>query len=102
MTPRLSARNVGYSIAMAVACLISYLIMTTVLSSVVARDNDVLGGMWAAAAAAFVFRESSSDSMAAGASRFAANCVAGPDRQSSVCYPRSWIAAQLSKGAGHR
>lgn len=75
MTQRLSARNVGYSIAMAVACLISYLIMTTVLSSVVARDNDVLGGMWAAAAAAFVFRESTSDSMAAGASRLAATCV---------------------------
>ena len=42
MTQGLFARNVGYSIAMAVACLISYVIMTTVLSSVVATDNDVL------------------------------------------------------------
>jgi uncharacterized membrane protein YgaE (UPF0421/DUF939 family) len=75
MFQRLSARHVGYSIAMAVACSISYLLMTSVLGSVVARDNDVLGGMWAAVAAAFVFRESNFDSVAAGASRLAATCV---------------------------
>jgi uncharacterized membrane protein YgaE (UPF0421/DUF939 family) len=75
MTQGLSARNVGYSIAMALACLISYLIMTTVLNPAVIRNNDVLGGMWAAIAAAFVFRESNSGALAAGASRLAATCV---------------------------
>jgi uncharacterized membrane protein YgaE (UPF0421/DUF939 family) len=60
---------------MALACLISYLIMRTGLHSVVGKDDDVLGGMWAAVATAFVFREVNSDSVAAGASRLAATCV---------------------------
>ena len=89
----LSARNVGYSIAMAVACLISYLIMTNVLGSVVARDNDVLGGMWAAVAAAFVFRESNSEALAAGASRLAATCVSF-----ALCFAYLWFFRPIPAG----
>ena len=54
---RLSAYNIVYSIAMALACLISFWIMTHLLNMVVVRDDDLLGGMWAAVAAAFVFRD---------------------------------------------
>ena len=54
---RLSAYNIVYSIAMALACLISFWIMTHLLNTVVVRDDDLLGGMWAAVAAAFVFRD---------------------------------------------
>ena len=54
---RLSAYNIVYSIAMALACLISFWIMTHLLTTVVVRDDDLLGGMWAAVAAAFVFRD---------------------------------------------
>ena len=54
---RLSAYSIVYSVAMALACLISFWIMTRLLNSVVARDDDLLGGMWAAVATAFVFRD---------------------------------------------
>ena len=54
---RLSAYNIVYSIAMALACLISFWITTRLLNSVVERDDDLLGGMWAAVATAFVFRD---------------------------------------------
>jgi uncharacterized membrane protein YgaE (UPF0421/DUF939 family) len=71
---------------MALACLISYLIMTTFLNPIVAKDDDVLGGMWAAIAAAFVFRESNSDSVAAGVSRLAATCVS-----IALCFAYLWF-----------
>ena len=54
---RLSAYNIVYSIAMALACLISFWIMTHLLNTVVVRDDDLLGGMWATVATAFVFRD---------------------------------------------
>jgi uncharacterized membrane protein YccC len=54
---RLSAYNIVYSIAMALACLISFWIVTHLLNTIVVRDDDLLGGMWAAVATAFVFRD---------------------------------------------
>ena len=54
---RLSAYNIVYSIAMALACLISFWIVTHLLNTIVIRDDDLLGGMWAAVATAFVFRD---------------------------------------------
>lgn len=54
---RLSAYNIAYSIAMALACLISFWIMTRLLNTFVVRDDELLGGMWAAVATAFVFRD---------------------------------------------
>ena len=54
---RLSAYNIVYSIAMALACLVSFWIMTHLLNTVVVRDDDLLGGMWATVATAFVFRD---------------------------------------------
>lgn len=41
----------------------------------VARDDDLLGGMWAAVATAFVFRDTRAHSLSAGVARFIATCV---------------------------
>src|ERR1700689_1376153 len=72
---RLSAWSLIYSITMALACLVSFWIMTHLLNPIVAKDDDILGGMWAAVAAAFVFREARFNSIAAGASRLVATFV---------------------------
>jgi uncharacterized membrane protein YccC len=72
---RLSAWSLIYSITMALACLVSFWIMTQLLNPIVAKDDDILGGMWAAVAAAFVFREARFNSIAAGASRLVATFV---------------------------
>lgn len=69
---RLSAWSLIYSITMALACLVSFWIMTQLLNPMVAKDDDLLGGMWAAA---FVFRETRFNSFAAGASRLVATFV---------------------------
>ena len=57
---------------MAFACFVSFWIMTQLLNPTVAKDDDILGGMWAAVAAAFVFREAWFNSIAAGVSRLVA------------------------------
>ena len=72
---RLSAWSFIYSITMALACLVSFWIMTLLLNPIVAKDDDLLGGMWAAVAAAFVFREARFNSIAAGTSRLVATFV---------------------------
>ena len=72
---RLSAWSLIYSITMALACLASFWTMTRLLNPIVAKDDDLLGGMWAAVAAAFVFREARFNSIAAGTSRLLATFV---------------------------
>jgi uncharacterized membrane protein YccC len=72
---RLSTYNIVYSISMALACLISFWIMTRLLNMAVARDDDLLGGMWAAVATAFVFRDMSRASFSAGAARLIATSL---------------------------
>jgi hypothetical protein len=70
-----SSWDVVYALNMAMACLISYWIMTHILSRFVDRPSDFLGGMWAAAATVFVFRESQIRSLSAGIGRLVAACV---------------------------
>lgn len=70
-----SAWDIAYSVNMGIACLISYWIMTTALSGLAAADIDYLGGMWAAVATVFVFRDTRQGSLTAGAQRFMATCV---------------------------
>jgi uncharacterized membrane protein YgaE (UPF0421/DUF939 family) len=72
---RLSSWDVVYALNMAIACLISYWIMTYILSRFVDRPSDFLGGMWAVAATVFVFRESQVRSLSAGIGRLIATCV---------------------------
>jgi hypothetical protein len=71
----LSPWDVVYAAAMAIACLIAYSITVDVLAPFVGRDDDLLGGMWAAVATVFVFRETRLDSLAAGMARLIATCV---------------------------
>jgi len=72
---RASTWDVVYSINMGIACLIAYAIMTWILVSSTSRDDDLLGGMWAAVAAAFVFRDTRAHSLSAGIARLIATCV---------------------------
>jgi len=70
-----SAWDIVYSIAMALACLISYAVMTELLNVAVEGRADLVGGMWAAVSTAFVFRDSRQHSLSAGAGRLIATCV---------------------------
>ena len=61
-------------VVLAVACLITYWLVTSLLSRVysLSRDDDLLGGMWAVLATIFVLRDSFGKSVAAAVSRMAA------------------------------
>src|ERR1700739_2398670 len=72
---KFSAWDVAYALNMAIACFVSYWIMTRVLSGVVDTPSDFLGGMWAAVATVFVFRETRLRSLSAGIARLIATCV---------------------------
>src|SRR5262249_48674092 len=67
--------EVIYAFEMAVACAISYLLTTQLLGGFIDRGDNLLGGMWAAVATLFVFRETRGSSLAACVSRLAAHCV---------------------------
>jgi uncharacterized membrane protein YccC len=72
---KLTAWDVVYALNMAIACLVSYWIITLILSRSVDRPFDLLGGMWAVAATVFVFRETRVHSFSAGVARLLATCV---------------------------
>ena len=60
---------------MAVACAISYVLIAELLGSFIDQANTLLGGMWAAVATVFVFRETREGSVSAGVSRLIATRV---------------------------
>jgi uncharacterized membrane protein YgaE (UPF0421/DUF939 family) len=60
---------------MALACAISYFLTTELLGGFIDRGDTLLGGMWAAVATLFVFRETREGTVSAGISRLAATCV---------------------------
>jgi uncharacterized membrane protein YgaE (UPF0421/DUF939 family) len=64
-----------YAVDMAVACAISYVLVTELLGRFLDHANTLLGGMWAAVATVFVFRETHEGSVSAGISRLIATCV---------------------------
>jgi uncharacterized membrane protein YccC len=68
---------VAESATLAIACLVTYLLVTKVLTRVhsVSPDDDLLGGMWAVIATAFVIRSSYEQSRTAAVSRMAATFV---------------------------
>ena len=74
-TLTLSSWDVVYALNMAIACLITYWIMTHILSRFVGESTDFLGGMWAVVATVFVFRETRLRSLSAGIARLIATCV---------------------------
>jgi uncharacterized membrane protein YccC len=72
---RISPGDMIYALEMSIACGASYWIITYGLSSFVDRDSDFLGGMWAAVATVFVFRDTRANSLSAGLARLIATCV---------------------------
>ena len=72
---KLSSWDVAYALNMAIACFITYWIMTHILSRFVNGPSDFLGGMWAVVATVFVFRETRLRSLSAGIARLIATCV---------------------------
>jgi uncharacterized membrane protein YccC len=72
---RLSSGDIIYAIEMSIACAISYCLITNGLAPFVDRASDFLGGMWAAVATVFVFRDTRANSMSAGIARLIATCV---------------------------
>ena len=70
-----SAWDIAYALDMSIACAISYWIMTHAIISVLDRDATLLGGMWAAVASVFVFRETRAKAWSAGAARLIASGV---------------------------
>ena len=81
-----SAWDIVYSIAMALACIISYAMMVELLNVAVEGRADLVGGMWAAVSTAFVFRDSRQNSFSAGAGRLIATCVSF-----ALCLPYLWL-----------
>jgi uncharacterized membrane protein YgaE (UPF0421/DUF939 family) len=67
--------HAAYAVDMAIACGISYAIITQVLVLFVNRSDILLGGMWAVVATTFVFRESRESTLSAGLARLIATCV---------------------------
>ena len=72
---KLSSWDVAYALNMAIACLITYWMMTHTLSRFVDESSGFLGGMWAVVATVFVFRETRLQSLSAGIARLIATCV---------------------------
>jgi uncharacterized membrane protein YgaE (UPF0421/DUF939 family) len=65
------------SVVLGVACLITYLLATDILSHVyfLSHDDELLGGMWAVIATVFVLRSSYEQSVTAALSRVMATLV---------------------------
>jgi uncharacterized membrane protein YccC len=72
---KLSSWDVVYALNMAIACLITYWIITHILSRFVDGPSDFLGGMWAVVATVFVYRKTRLGSLSAGFARLMGTCV---------------------------
>src|ERR1700745_3500222 len=72
---KLSPGDMIYALEIAIACAISYWIITSCLAPLVSKASDFLGGMWAVVSTVFVFRDSRANSMSAGLERLIATCV---------------------------
>jgi uncharacterized membrane protein YccC len=72
---KLAAWDVVYSLNMAIACLITYWTITSILSGFVDQASDLLGGMWAVVAVVFVFRDTRARALSSGIARLIATCV---------------------------
>ena len=89
-----SAWDIAYSVAMGFACVLSYAVMK-LLNVAVEGHSDPIGGMWAAVAAAFVFRDSRQHSLAAGTGR-----LIGTSVSFALCLPYLWFIQPNLIGMG--
>jgi uncharacterized membrane protein YccC len=83
---KLTAWDIAYSVTMALACLLSYAVMTGLLNVAVEGHADMISGIWAAVSTAFVFRDSRQHSLSAGAGRLIATGVSF-----ALCLPYLWL-----------
>jgi uncharacterized membrane protein YccC len=90
-----SAWDLVYSVAMALACLISYMATTKLANPAVEGHSDLVGGIWAAVSTAFVFRDSRQHSLSAGAGRLIATSVSF-----ALCLPYLWFLPANAAGMG--
>jgi uncharacterized membrane protein YccC len=74
-TEKLSRPDIVFVLALMVACLVSYLSTVYILHPFVDHPNDLLGGMWAAVATVFVFRNPPEMSGSAAKARLFATSV---------------------------
>jgi len=65
----------SHAVMLAICCFISYTIITDILTRLVPRDDELLGGMWAVIATIFVFRYSYEESIHAALSRTSATLL---------------------------
>jgi hypothetical protein len=74
---RVSRVAVLDSVILAIACLITFMLVTDVLTRVyhLPRADDLIGGLWAVIAAVFVFRDTYQHSVSAAVTRIAATGV---------------------------
>jgi uncharacterized membrane protein YccC len=74
---RLSRVAVLDSVILAVACLVTFMLVTDVVPRVyhLSHADDLIGGLWAVIATVFVFRDSYQHSVSAAVSRVAATAV---------------------------
>jgi uncharacterized membrane protein YccC len=72
---RLAAWDVAYAVNMAIACGISYAIITQALAPFVSKPGDLLYGMWSVIATVFVFKDTRANSVSAGLGLLVATSV---------------------------
>ena len=85
------------SVPLAVACLLTYMLVTDVLSHVyrLSRADDLIGGLWAVIATVFVFRDSYQHSVAAAVSRLADTVVGVV-----IGVAAAWLGLRVRQRAG--
>jgi uncharacterized membrane protein YccC len=64
-----------YALNLAASSFASFELMTGLINRLVAKDDDLVGGMWCAIATAFVLKEHAPDAIKAGAKRLLATFV---------------------------
>ena len=72
---KLNLWDVCYAADMAIACALSYAIITALLAPLADDPKRLLGGMWAVVATVFVFRDTRVKAWTAGMDRLIATCV---------------------------
>ena len=66
---KLSARDVAYALDMAIACLLTYWIMASLLPHWLGWPGTPVGALWAVISTVFVYKDSRAHSLSAGISR---------------------------------
>jgi uncharacterized membrane protein YgaE (UPF0421/DUF939 family) len=72
---KLSSWDVVYAFGMALACLVTYCIMTSIFLKLLHEPSDFIDALWAIISTVFVFRDTRANSLSAGISRLIATGV---------------------------